>query len=82
MRELKAEARERFARDKLPESALALVDYNSPEAFEVSYKAVVDVVAPLAKEAKAAALRQPAPRTVMASGPLDPIRDAFRPKKE
>ena len=86
VRELKAEARERFARDKLPESALSLVDYSSPEAFEASYKAVADVVAPLAKEAQAAALRQPAPRTVMASGPLDPIRDpirdAFRPKKE
>lgn len=82
VRELKAEARERFARDKLPESALALVDYSSPEAFEASYKAVADVVAPLAKEAQDAALRQPAPRTVMASGPLDPIRDAFRPKKE
>lgn len=82
VRELKAEARERFTRDKLPDSALALVDYSSPEAFEASYKAVVGVIAPLAKEVQAAELRQPAPRTVMAGSASDAIRAAFRPKKE
>lgn len=80
IRELKADAKDALIADGFPYSLAGLLNYESKEAYEDSYREVTDIFRKAVEQTVKDRLRGSMPRTGTASLADHAIRDAFAPK--